>query len=199
MGFLNRFRSPEERERREREKAERDEAKGAAQAEAERQKAAAEAATQREREEAEASAQKAWFFDAVGQELAAMEIDTPADAKIAIKLARLRKKELAAEKRELASQLADQREIWRQRQAGRHSTVGLGRGTGGRMIRAGIQANRRSQRQQYANVVNSFSDARQEIDQKIATVDRLILEMERIVARGLGRTGFVPIRKGDSR
>lgn len=182
MSFLNRFRSPEERERREREKAEREQRQRdeevarslaraeAAQVEAERQAAAARAA------------QRAAFTDAVGVELAEMDVNTPAEAKLAIKLARLRKKELQSEKREISADLADHREGWRERQAGRHSTVGLGRGTGGRIVRAGIQAKRRSERQANANVVNAFSDAKQEIDRKIAIVDRLIIDLERQAA-----------------
>ena len=187
MSFLNRFRSPEERERREREKAEQEAARAQVAAAAEQaRREAAERAAQRRLEE-EAAAAQAYALEVLGAELAAMDVDSPAEARIAIKLARLRKKELQAEKRDLASQLADVREEWRDRTAGRYSTVGLGRGTGGRMVRAGIQAKRRSERQQHAGVVNEFSDARQEIERKIAMVDRTIIELERVaLGRGEG-------------
>ena len=112
-----------------------------------------------------------------------MEINSAAEAKIAVKLLRIRKKELQAEKRQLSAQLADHREAWRERQAGRISTVGLGRGTGGRIIRSGIQAKRRGDRLQHAGVVNAYSDAKQVIDQKIAYVDRVILHYERMSLR----------------
>jgi len=91
-----------------------------------------------------------------GPELAGLETNTPVDAKYAIKLARLRKKELQNEKRELAAELADERERWRERQAGRISTVGLGRGTSGRVMRGSIQGKRRGERMEHAGRVTSF-------------------------------------------
>src|SRR5690242_8323341 len=99
MGFLNRFRSPQERERREREQAER----------AAEQQRQAEAAERRRQEDA-AAAQEAFMREVLGDDLVDMNVDTAAEAKIAIKLARVRKKELQAEKRELSSDLADHRE-----------------------------------------------------------------------------------------
>jgi len=184
MSFLNRFRSPEERERREREKSERQEQRWREQRERE-----AAAQLERERRAAQAAAEaaeraRAYAVEVLGPDLAAMEVNTPAEAKIAIKLARLRKKELQAEKREISSELADHREEWRDRTAGRYSTIALGRGTGARIVRAGIQGKRRAERQEHAKVVNQFSDAKQAIDRKIAVVDRMILEFERIA---LGR------------
>ena len=172
MSIFDRFRSPEERERRERERAE----QAAVQ---ERQRAA----EQERRAAAEAEAQRAYVQEVLGPELAAMNVESAEEAKVAIKLAKLRKKELQADKRELSSELADHREAWRERTAGRYSTVALGRGTGGRMLRAGIQAKRRSERQEHASTVNAFSDAKQEIDRKIAQIDRFIIELERIAAR----------------
>lgn len=169
MSFLNRFRSPVERERRDRERAERD-------AEKVRQ---AEAGARRQAEE-RAAQDAAAVREILGPELADMNVDTPAEAKMAIKLARLRKKEIQAEKRAVSAELADQREAWRERQAGRISTVGLGRGTGGRIVRAGIQGKRRSERLQNASTVNAYSDAKQRIDYKIARIDRFIAELERI-------------------
>ena len=102
----------------------------------------AQIAAEQEREAQEA-AQRQRVVEILGADLAEMEVNTPEEAKIAIKMARLRKKEIQAEKRDLAAELADVREQWRDRQAGRISTVGLGRGTGGRMVRMGVQAKRR--------------------------------------------------------
>lgn len=127
---------------------------------------------------AEAQA-KARTREFLGAELADLDVTTPADAKIAIKLARLRKTEIAAEKRELAAELADVREEWRGRQAGRRSTTGLGRGTGGRMVRGAIQAKRRSEKMSHAEVVNEFSDRKQELDQALAYLDRVIVGLQR--------------------
>ena len=168
MGFLYRFRSPEERERREREAAEKEATRAAAAALAEQQRLAAQEAAQRAR-----------MRQILGDDLVDMEVNSPDEAKIAIKLARLRKKELQAEKRELAAELADVREEWRDRQAGRISTVGLGRGMGGRIMRGTIQANRRGERMQQAERVNAFSDARQDLDQQIVVIDRMIIDLER--------------------
>jgi hypothetical protein len=183
MGLFDRFRSPEERARRAQDRATRE----ALERETETRRAAERAAAARlaaeEAAAAEAARQRAAVIDVLGQELADMEINSAEEAKLAIKMARLRKRELQAEKRALSGELADHREAWRERQAGRHSTVLLGRGATGRMIRAGIQANRRSERQAHADIVNDFSDRKQVIDQKILAVDRLLLELER---RALG-------------
>jgi hypothetical protein len=175
MGFIKRIRerASEVQEDRTAKRAARE-----AQEEEERQRRAEEQA------EAERQAQLQYAEEVFGPELAALETNTPEDAKYAIKLARLRKRELQAEKKELAAELADERERWRERQAGRISTVGLGRGTGGRMIRAGVQAKRRNERLDHAGIVNQYSDARQELDRRIALVDRLIIELEREAAKG---------------
>ena len=111
------------------------------------------------------------------------EVNNPDEAKIAIKLARLRKREIQAEKRELASELGDVREQWRERQAGRISTVGLGRGTGPRIVRATIQGKRRNEKLDHANVVNQFSDRRQELDYQLTVIDRFLLDLERQALR----------------
>ncbi len=119
----------------------------------------------------------------LGADLFDMEVTTPEEAKIAIKLARLRKKEIQTEKRELAAELADVREEWRNRTAGRVSTVGFGRGKGGRMVRGAVQAKRRNERMDHAGVVNQYSDRRQELDAQIATVDRFLIELERLALK----------------
>src|SRR6185369_3004248 len=116
MGFLRRFReSPEDRARREAEDQARREA-------AARQAAEVRAFAEEQRQSAELQRQAAAAADAdarfraiLGPDLAGMNVETPAEAKIAIKLARLRKKELQAEKRQLSAQLADVREEWRER------------------------------------------------------------------------------------
>jgi hypothetical protein len=136
-----------------------------------------------EQAEADRQAELRYAEEVFGAELANLDTNTPEEAKYAIKLARLRKRELQAEKKELAAELADERERWRGRQAGRISTVGLGRGTGGRMMRAGVQAKRRGERLEHAGLVNEFSDARQELDRPIALVDRLIIDLEREATR----------------
>jgi len=165
MSFFDRLRSPDSRERHERERAEQD---------AQRQRAT-DAARLRE-EEAQAAGRYAVIEEALGPDLAAFEADTPAQAKIAIKMARLRKRELQAEKREIAAGSADEREAWRERQAGRYYLGGLPRRS---VMRQGIQGKRRAERLTHAATVNAASDAKQEIDNKIAMVDRLLLELER--------------------
>lgn len=135
-------------------------------------------AAEREAAASEARA-RARGREILGAELADFDVSTPEDAKVAVKLARLRKTEIAAEKRELAAELADVREQWRERQAGRIVTTGLGRGTGGRMVRGAIQANRRSERMSHAEVVNEFSDRKQLLDQASAYLDRVIVGLQR--------------------
>jgi Short C-terminal domain len=118
----------------------------------------------------------------LGDELAAFDVHTAEEAKIAIEMARARKAEFQTAKRELRSDLADVREEWRSKTAGRISTTGLGRGTGGRIMRGAIQANRRSERMSHANRVNAFSDRRQEYDAAIRALDRLIAELKPMAA-----------------
>lgn len=48
--------------------------------------------------------------EVLGDELVDMDVNSPTEAKLAIKLAKLRKKELQAEKRELSAELADHRD-----------------------------------------------------------------------------------------
>lgn len=136
---------------------------------------------QRAEQQTRAAAAKAKAEWAFGPDLTNLEEPTtPAEAKFAIKLARLRKKELQAEKRALAAQLADVRESWRERQAGRYSTRGMGRGLTGQIVRGSIQAKRRSERMDHAETVNEFSDRRQELDEAIRVIDLLIIRFERV-------------------
>lgn len=179
MSILDRFRSPESLARRAQERAAREAeaARVAAADAAERQRLAEEAERQRQIQLAEE--QRQLWVEAAGPELADAPMDDPADAKLALRLARVRKQELASEKRELATELAEVREAWRERTAGRISTIGLGRGGGAKMLRVGIQAKRRTERLEHAAEVNAFSDARQVIDRKLAIIDRLIVELQR--------------------
>jgi hypothetical protein len=140
-----------------------------------------EEARRRQEEQARAAAAQADVERVLGPDLAAMEEPTtPEEAKIAIKLVRLRKQEIQAEKKALASELADVREEWRDRQAGRYSTRGMGRGMGGQIIRASVQTKRRSERMGHAQTVNQFSDRRQELDEMLRALDKLIIQFERV-------------------
>lgn len=185
MSFIRRLRdrAAEAQQHRAEERAVREAQQAAERAERE----AIEAEERRQRAAAQAAADEAermrYAEQVFGPELAHLEVNTPEEAKYAIKLAKLRKRQIQGEKRELAAELADERERWRGRQAGRISTVGLGRGTGGRIIRAGIQANRRSERLEHAGRVNQYSDVRQDLDRQIALIDRFIIELERQAAR----------------
>jgi hypothetical protein len=144
VGIRDRIRDAQAKAKADREAAQAAKAEQQAVADAARAEAARVA---QEQHAAAAEAQaKAWTREVLGEELADMEVTTAADAKVAIKLARLRKTEIATEKRELAAELADVREEWRGTQAGRIVTTGLGRGTGGRMVRGAIQAKRRSEK-----------------------------------------------------
>jgi hypothetical protein len=106
-----------------------------------------------------------------------------ADAKLSIKELRLRKKDLQGRKREIAAELSEERAAWRERQAGRISTIGLGRGTGGRIMRGAIQGKRRGERMQHADIVNEAAARRQDIDDLIDDVDRAIIDLERYILR----------------
>ena len=182
MGILDRFRAAqaERKVEGERKRAERA-------AERVRDQAAAEelarvaAAQEREAQEV---AERQRIAEILGPDLTEMDVSSPEMAVIAIKMARLRKKELQAQKRELAAELADVREQWRDRTAGRYSMVGLGRGTGARMLRAGIQSKRRDERMAHAEVVNQFSDRRQELDYELTVVERFILNLESRALQG---------------
>lgn len=173
MSFLRRFRESSE------ERAERQRREAAEGVQRERDEAERRASAERERQAAEQAAHQARMREILGDDLADMEVNSPEEAKVAIKLAKLRKREIQGQKRELASELADVREQWRQRQAGRISTVGMGRGTSARFIRAGIQSKRRGERLDHAKEVNAFSDAKQELDYMITVIDGLIIDLER--------------------
>lgn len=190
MGILDKLKggTPEERAAKAAERAQIEAALGAARAQqqalqqaarvqAEQQRAAAAQLAEKQRQEAYAR----W---ALGDELFEVDVQTPADAKYAIKLARLRKRELQAAKRDLSTHAAEERERWRDRQAGRYSTTGMGRGTTARVIRSGIQSSRRAERQEHADRLNVVSDQKQEFDRAIAVVDRLLIDLERQAARG---------------
>lgn len=62
--------------------------------------------------------------------------------------------------------------------AGRHSSVGLGRGTGGRIIRAGIQAKRRGERMQTDDAIVPIERERNVIDSQMIAIDRAIARLE---------------------
>lgn len=173
MGFIGRF-----KERRAERQAERARADALA---AEQRAAAAAEAAERQRV-ADEEARVARQLEIFGPELAAMVVETAADAKHAIKLARIRKREIQAQKKELAVELADVREAWRERQAGR-VRLGGGRGTGAKLVRGAVQAKRQGERMQYTDTVNEFSDRRQDLDQALIVLDRVIADMER---RALG-------------
>ncbi len=114
---------------------------------------------------------------------------TVAEAKLTMKELRLRKKELQAEKRQISAEAADQREAWRERQAGRYTTAGFGRGMSGRVVRSAIQGKRRSERLAHANALNEFADAKAEVDADIAEVEQAIIDLERYVLQETPRPG----------
>jgi hypothetical protein len=107
-----------------------------------------------------------------------LRVGNAAEQKLAIKELRLKKKELAAQKRELTANIAAIRAQYRTKVAGRYSTVGLGRGTGGRIIRAGIQAKRRGERMQVDSAVVPIEHKRNAIDSQMILIDRAIARIE---------------------
>lgn len=106
----------------------------------------------------------------------------PAEEKLAITELRLKKKELTAQKRELTAGIAAHRAEFRTKVAGRHSTVGLGRGTTGRIIRAGVQNKRRNERMEVDNAVVPIEQERNAIDRRMIEIDRAIARIQ--AARG---------------
>ena len=89
--------------------------------------------------------------------------------KLAIQKLRLKTRRLAAQRRELTAEAATIRSEYRGTFAGRDSTLGFGRGTTGRIMRAGVRANRRSQRVEHE---------RNAIDIQMLAVDHTVARLE---------------------
>lgn len=106
-----------------------------------------------------------------------------AEAKLSIKELRLRKKALQSMKREATAEQTEMQAAWRERQAGRYSTIGLGRGTGGRIVRGMVQGKRRDERMQHADVVTQFVERKEEINDLISDVDQAILSLEKYILK----------------
>jgi len=107
-----------------------------------------------------------------------VNVTNAAETKLAIQELRLKKKELTAQKRELTAEIAAIRAEYRGRVAGRYSTVGLGRGTTGRIMRAGVQAKRRSERIDVDNAVVPTEQDRNAIDVRMIAVDRTVARLQ---------------------
>lgn len=101
-----------------------------------------------------------------------------AEKKLAVKELRLRRKELAAQKRELTAEMAAIRADYRGKVAGRYSTTGLGRGTTGRIMRAGVQQKRRSERMEVDEAIVPIERERNAIDRRLIAIDRAIARLQ---------------------
>jgi len=108
--------------------------------------------------------------------------ETRAEAKLAIREVKLKKKELQLARRDVVQEIRAVRADYRSSVAGRHSTVGLGRGTGGRLMRAGIQGKRRYERMAADNEVTELEARRNSFDDALLEVDGLILTLENYAA-----------------
>jgi hypothetical protein len=109
--------------------------------------------------------------------------ETPADIRLAIKELRLLKREAQARKKELTLARSEENAEWRERQAGRYSTVGMGRGTGARIFRAGLQGKRRTERMGHADRINQIAAGQGAIDREILAIDGLIAQCEAALLR----------------
>lgn len=109
--------------------------------------------------------------------------ESPAEAKLAIKEIRLLKREWQAKKKEASLVKSEENARWRERQAGRISTVGLGRGLGGKIVRGAIQGGRRGERMEHADRINQLSAIQADIDRKILQLDGIIAQLEAYIAR----------------
>ena len=108
-----------------------------------------------------------------------VRVNSAAEAKQAIKELRLIKKDIQAKKKDAQAVIAEHRQAWRERQAGRIPTAGLPRGKFGRMARAGIQGKRRSERMEFDRELQQLEANRDIHDRDIVGVDGIIAQMER--------------------
>lgn len=108
--------------------------------------------------------------------------ESRAEAKLVIKELKLKKKELQMGRRQITQEMQAVRAEYRSRVAGRHSTVGLGRGGMGRVVRAGIQGKRRAERMQSDDAVSRLEQQRNVYDSDMLELDRLILRFEQYAA-----------------
>jgi hypothetical protein len=107
-----------------------------------------------------------------------VRVTNAAEKKLAVKELRLKKKELTAKKRELAAEIAAIRAEYRGKVAGRYSTTGLGRGTTGRIMRAGVQQKRRSERMEVDKAIVPIEQERNAIDSRLIAIDRAIARIQ---------------------
>ena len=83
-----------------------------------------------------------------------------------------------AQKRELSAEIAATRAEYRTKVGGRISTRALGGGTSGRIMRAGVQAKRRSERMEVDNAIVPVEQKRNEIDRRMIEIDRAVARIE---------------------
>jgi hypothetical protein len=158
-------------------------------AEAERQRQAQRAEEERARREAEAARQAAEeaYLEQIVEDYGVVkfrrsgsvwyDVNSAAEAKLAIKQLRLKKKELTAEKREISSDIAEIRAEYRTKAAGR-IYMGRGGGKSGAMMRAGVRAKRRGERLQVEADVVPLEREKAQLDARMLVIDRAIAQIE---------------------
>jgi hypothetical protein len=112
-----------------------------------------------------------------------LHVNNSAEGKLAIKQLRIKKKELATEKREVAADIAGVRAEYRTKAAGR---VYLGRGGGktGMAVRAGVRAKRRGERMAVEESVVPMEREKANLDARMNAIDRAIAQIETWEMRG---------------
>ena len=112
-----------------------------------------------------------------------LNINNAAESKLAIKQLRLKKKELATEKREAASEIAGVRAEYRTKAAGR-VYMGRGGGKSGALVRGAVRAKRRGERMAVEESVVPLEEVKRNLDARMNAIDRAIMQIETWAASG---------------
>jgi len=109
-----------------------------------------------------------------------LNIRSAADAKVALQQLKLRKRELAVEKKAINTQLAQMRAAHQIKLGNRGSMV-RGGGKVGKFVRAVEQGSRDNDRAQYSNQLLPLEQAKARVDARILNVESGIVEVQRYI------------------
>ncbi len=107
-----------------------------------------------------------------------LKVRSAADAKVALQQLKLKKRELAVEKKAINTQLAQMRAA-HQIKLGNRGSMMRGGGKVGKFVRAVEQGSRDIDRAQYANQLLPLEQAKARVDARMLNVESSIVEVQR--------------------
>jgi len=109
-----------------------------------------------------------------------ISVDSVPGAKLAIKHLRLKKREYAAEKKEVQAEITEIRS-GRRTQVAKQGSIVRGGGKFGQVVRTGQRAGRDRDRVQYTNQLQPYEQAKATIDHKVLQIDLAITKLEKYI------------------